>query len=118
MTLAQPTAAEIQSAVWHTAGSTGGTESAGTALGAVRRDTSGMVATLAGIVKTEAAIQATLAAIAAGGTSVDTAALAAQIKAVGDAESAAVAGLHDQIADLTSRLVAAEQAAADALAAK
>lgn len=73
-------------------------------------------ATLAGIVKTEAAIRATLAAITAGGSSVDTAALAAQIKAVGDAESAHSAALQQEIADLKAKLAAAEQAAATALA--
>jgi hypothetical protein len=74
-------------------------------------------ATLAGIVKSEAAIQATLAAIAKGGTSVDTAALAAQIKTIGDSESAAVAALsaavataNQQIAALEAKLAAAGSA--------
>lgn len=75
-------------------------------------------AVLAGIVKTETAIQAVLAVLAKGGTSVDTAVLAAQIKTVGDAESAAVAALHTQLAGLQAKLAAAETAAATALAAK
>lgn len=78
-------------------------------------------ALLAGIVKSEAAIQATLAAITAGGTSIDTAVLAAQIKAIGDQESAdmakalaANAALSAQIAELQAELAKAAQGAAAA----
>ncbi len=77
-------------------------------------------AVLAGIVKTEAVIQA---ALAAAGPGVDTATLAAQIKAVGDSATAEFAALHkenadlkQENADLLARLAAAEQAAATALA--
>jgi len=75
-------------------------------------------ATLAAIVKTEAALQLTLNTIAAAVTSgvpVDTAALAAQIKAIGDQESSAVAALHQQIADLRVALAAAAAGEATAL---
>jgi hypothetical protein len=80
----------------------------GTLLAAVTANT----ATLAGIVKSEAAIQATLAVITSGGGSVDTAALAAQIKAVGDAESTRVAALQQQVAVLEAKLAAAGTALA------
>ncbi len=60
-------------------------------------------ATLAGIVKTEAAIQATLDTLTTS-TAVDTAALAAQIKAVGDTESTTVAALSAQVADAEQRI--------------
>lgn len=91
---------------------------------AARDQTAGIAATLAGIVKSESAIQATLAAITAGGSSVDTAALAAQIKAVGDKESAdmaallaANASLTSLVASLTAKLAAAAKAEATALTA-
>lgn len=95
----------------------GATQDGRTFAKAARDQAIANAATLAGIVKTEAAIQATLLTIAAAvasGAPVDTAALAAQIKAIGDQESTAVSKLSAQIADLTVRLqksVAAEAAA-------
>jgi GH25 family lysozyme M1 (1,4-beta-N-acetylmuramidase) len=84
----------------------------------------GIEATLAGMVKTEAAIQAAVAAISSGQVSdANMATLTAQIKAVGDAESAAVTALRTQLAaaqaelaTLKADLVAAAQAEATALA--
>jgi hypothetical protein len=83
-------------------------------------------ATLAGMVKTEAAIQTALNGLVANGGSADStalAAIAAQIKAVGDSESAHVASLQTtvntllaQVAQLKADLAAAAQAAAADLA--
>jgi hypothetical protein len=74
-------------------------------------------AAVAGIVKTEAAIQATLAALT-GGTISDAqlATLAAQIKAVGDAESAALTEALAQITALQTDLDTTKAALAAALA--
>jgi hypothetical protein len=66
-------------------------------------NTVAILATLSAMAKTEAAIQATLGAVATN-ASVDTAALAAQIKAIGDEESAAVAGLSARIAELAQQI--------------
>jgi hypothetical protein len=96
--------------------STNPTESVGTALLASQNNTAALVASQSSQDKTLAALLAAVTKLATSGTSTDTAAVLAAIKAVGDAESTAVAGLHAQIADLKTRLVAAEQAAAGALA--
>ena len=71
---------------------------------------------VAGLVQSEAAIQATLAAIQAGGTSVDTAAILAAIKGVGDTESAAVAALQAAVTALQTDLDNTKAALAAALA--
>jgi GH25 family lysozyme M1 (1,4-beta-N-acetylmuramidase) len=72
--------------------------------------------TLAGMVKTEAAIEAAVSALVAGGSSVDTSAVAAQIKAVGDTESNQVADLQSQVNALQEQVATlqAQLAAADA----
>jgi GH25 family lysozyme M1 (1,4-beta-N-acetylmuramidase) len=93
----------------------GASQDARTYARAARDQALANAATLAGIVKTEAAIQAALAAIAMAGTSVDTAALAAQIKAVGDQESSTVVELGQRIAELEARIAAAATAGAAAL---
>lgn len=85
------------------------------AIQALQSQSAATAATVAGLVKSEAALQETLNALAAGGTSVNTAAIASQITALGNTESAAVAALSKQIVDLQARLAAAETAAAAAL---
>lgn len=61
-----------------------------------------IAATLAGIVKTEAAIQLALSSGATSGDAAALAGLAAQIKAIGDAESAAFAAQTQKLAALDS----------------
>ncbi len=70
-------------------------------------------ATLAGLAKSQTALQAALDTLASG-QQVDTAALAAQIKAIGDAESATVAALQAQNAQLVAANAALQTAAEDA----
>lgn len=62
----------------------------------------------------DAAMKAALDALTGGGTSVDTAAVIARINEVAAAESATVAELRAEVADLRARLAASAQAAADA----
>jgi len=62
----------------------------------------------------DAAMKAVLDALAAGGTSVDTAAVIARINEVAAAESTTVAGLRAEVASLRADLAEAAQAAADA----
>jgi hypothetical protein len=83
----------------------------------------GQGSTLAGLVASVTALTASVHALASGGTSVDTAAVIAHIDQVAQAESGTVAALHDQIASLTAqltdlrtKLAAAAQAEAGALA--
>src|SRR5262249_17433155 len=71
-------------------------------------------ASLAGLAKSQAALQAAVDILAAG-QQVDTVALAAQIKAIGDAESATVAALQAQNAQLIAENAALQTAAADAI---
>lgn len=71
-------------------------------------------ASLAGLAKSQAALQAALDTFASG-QKVDTAALAAQIKAIGDAESATVTALQAQNAQLVAANAALQTAADDAL---
>jgi hypothetical protein len=75
-------------------------------------------ASLAGIVKTEAAIQLALSSGSTSGDAAALAALAAQIKALGDQESAAVATLAAQVAAANQRIVDLEHALANALTAE
>jgi hypothetical protein len=64
-------------------------------------------AALAGSAQRENAMLAAIAKLAAGGTSVDTAAVIAAIHAVGDQESASVSALQHQLADAQARLAVA-----------
>jgi len=70
---------------------------------------------VAGLLKQLEALSAAFTALAAGGTSLDTAAVLAAVKDAGNTESAAVAALHDQVAALHAQLAAAAQAEASAL---
>jgi hypothetical protein len=65
---------------------------------------------LAASAQRESAALAAIQALAQGGTSVDTAAVLARIDQAAAQESATVQALHDQIADLQTRLAAAGQA--------
>lgn len=62
------------------------------------------------------AMSAAITALASGGTSIDTAAVLAAVKGVGDVESAAVATLQAQVAGLRAALAKATSDAAGALA--
>jgi hypothetical protein len=66
--------------------------------------------------KRDAVLLATLQAVTAGGTSVDTAALLTRINEVAATESAAVTALHAEVADLRGKLAAGAAAEAGALA--
>jgi hypothetical protein len=81
----------------------------------LRRLDTNVAADLAEDKATTAALKALVDQVNAAGGSVDAAPILAAIAAARDEESAAVAALHDQVADLTRRLAAAEQAAAAAL---
>lgn len=93
-------------------------ESLGTAVMDAQNHAKSADAKLDAQAKTLAALTAAVAAIHGGGAGADTDVVLAAIKAVGDAESAAVAALRAEVADLKARLGAAEQAAAAALTAK
>jgi hypothetical protein len=81
----------------------------------LRRLDTNVAADLAEDRATTVALKALVDQVNAAGGSVDAAPILAAIAAARDEESAAVAALHDQVADLTHRLAAAEQAAAAAL---
>ena len=70
---------------------------------------------VAGLAQQVTALGSAMQALASGGTSLDTAAVLAAVKAVGDQESTAVASLKQQVADLQARLAAALAAAGQAL---
>jgi hypothetical protein len=89
--------------------------SLGTTWLATRNNTDKLIASQAAQDKQLAALLAAVTALAAGGTSVDTAAVLAAIHDEGAKESAAVAGLHTQIADLRAALAAAQAAGAAAI---
>jgi hypothetical protein len=78
------------------------------------RHLTGLAATLAAHAKQLDSLGTAFAALAAGGTSLDTTAVLAAIKAVGDAESAAVTALTARIGELEA-LTATAQAREDAL---
>jgi hypothetical protein len=80
------------------------------------RNTRALLAGQAADEKRDAVLLATLQAITAGGTSVDTAALMARINEVAATESAAVTALHAEVADLRGKLAAGAAAEAGALA--
>jgi len=71
------------------------------------RNTRAILAGQAADEKRDAVLLATLQALTAGGTSVDTAAVLARINEVAAEESGAVAELHAQVVDLQARLAAA-----------
>jgi hypothetical protein len=76
------------------------------ALGDVRSRLITMDATLSSQAKTIDALSAALTAALSKGTSIDTAAVLAAVKAVGDADSAAVSNLQDQLAAAGAALAA------------
>lgn len=85
----------------------------GNAIGWLVAQARAQTATLAGIVKTETAIQA---ALAAGGSTADSAAIIKAIQAVGTQESAAVTALQQQNAALSAQVVSLRAALAKAAA--
>jgi GH25 family lysozyme M1 (1,4-beta-N-acetylmuramidase) len=82
----------------------------------LRRIDTNVAADLAEDRATTVALKALVDQVNVAGGSVDAAPILAAIAAARAEESAAVTALHDQVADLTRRLTAAEQAAAAALA--
>jgi hypothetical protein len=99
--------------LWSGSDKVRGGEQAGTPMWLVGAVKQLQAATAADEIRDKAALAA-IQALAAGGTSVDTAAVIARINAVAEAESAAISALHDQLAsaaqresDLRERLAAA-----------
>jgi GH25 family lysozyme M1 (1,4-beta-N-acetylmuramidase) len=106
------TGSEVLNDIWWALGAAGHTDWQSEAL----RNTRATLAALAGSQKREEATLAAIAALASGGTSVDTAVVLAAIGDAAAAESAKVAELLGQVADLRAALAAAAQAEAGALA--